>query len=381
MTTKIKVPDTKFNTPLVQGSTDKAVKEAAATSTKMYRVPLAAIKPIPGFNVRVDSEEYLAHRDMLVNSIRVNGFDETKPLAGYVAKEGDKNVIYITDGYTRLDAVLAHNADPDVGEDEEITTLPVVVRPGVQTLEDLTVALHTNNSGKPLTPFELGVIVKRLLALDQPPTKARIASRLSVTARYLDDVVMLADAPAAVRSHILKGEFSSTAAIQELRKDPEQAAKRISAAVSKAREKGKVRATAKDIGPRITKVRLSISVEDGADIKDIVKAAAARIRECLPVSGSDDDAVKTVIGDGEIALVIAHAKPEAPAKKPARKRKGAAPTPPPAADDGGLPEGAEPMEPEAVVVAADEDEGELAVMPPVVRNGPGVDDAVNDDNI
>lgn len=377
MATKLNIPPAKLDLELAAGSADKAAKEASATTSKLYRVPVEHIKTIPGFNVRVDSEDYIAHRDMLVASIRANGFDDTKPLSGYVAKEGEANVIYVTDGHTRLDAVQTLNADPDTAETDEIKTLPVVVRSTAPTLEDLTVALHTNNSGRPLTPFELGVVVKRLMAMEGAD-KQRIASRLAVTPRYIDDVLLLADAPAKVRNHVLRGEFSSTAAIQELRRNPEQAAERISAAVSKAQASGKTRATAKDVGVKMQKVRTTVSVATGTDMKEIVKAVAAQVRAAIAVetAGEGDDAVKLAAVDGTINIVIEVPAPEKPkpakaagdAEKPKRRRKAAeAPSEPESA-----PADAESGEEQAAVTVDDDEE---AILPPAVKSDPEAEGA------
>lgn len=324
--TKLTLPSSKVDIALAAGSTDAAMKAAEAKSTKLYNVPVAAIKPIDGFNVRVNSADYLAHRDMLVASIKANGFDQTKPLAGYVAKDGDKNVIFVTDGYTRLDAVNTFNADPDTAADDEIKVLPVLIRTPAPSLTDLTVALHTNNTGRPLTPFELGVVVKRLLREDGV-TKAIIATRLAITPRYVDDVLLLVNGPKAVREAVLDGTVSSTMAIQELRKagdNPDAAVERITAAVSKAKAAGKTKATRKDTGPKMVKVKHSISVAAGTDMKDIVKAAAAHIRATVAsVPHATDPEAKVADTDGSITLTIEVPAPEpvkaAPKAKPAKK--------------------------------------------------------------
>lgn len=402
------IPSSKVEIALAAGSVEPAMKSAEAKSTKLYRVPVAKIEPIPGFNVRVDSPDYRAHRDMIAASIKANGFDDSKPLAGYVHKTDDGNVIYVTDGHTRLDAVKMLLADKDSGV--SIEALPVVVRSPAPTLADLTVALHTNNTGRPLTPFELGVVVKRLLR-DEGADKKAIAERLAVTPRYLDDVLLLVNSPKAVRTAVLEGNVSSTMAIQELRKagdKPEAAAERISAAVAKAKASGKAKATAKDTGPKMKKVKAAVSVAEGTDMKEIVKAVAAAVRQAIPASvdGEGDDAVKLASVDGSISIVIEvpvpeKPKAEKPAKKPAAKKtaakkaepkaeatstdkpkrtrkKAAKPAPEPAAD-------------EEENITADEDAGDLGIdgaeeidrtdtdldmpLPPAVKNGEGVDDS------
>lgn len=385
---KLHIPKANMTAPIESGAIEKAVKDSGGSSTKMYRIPVAKILRIPGFNVRVDSEDYIAHRDMLVNSIKANGFDETKPLTGYVGKDDKgENVIFVTDGHTRLDAVETFNADPDAKKEDEIDALPVVVRRDQPSMADLTVALHTNNTGRPLTPFELGVVVKRLLA-EEDADKAEIARRLAVTPRYIDDVLLLADSPAKVRNHVLTGEVSSTMAIQELRRDPATAADRISAAVAKASAKGKKRATAKDVGPKLKRVTETMEVPVGTNMKELVKDVATKVREMIPVEGEGDDRVTVRVG--EIKLVIgveeepkAKPKKKTPAKKKAAPKKAKPESEPeaenqaePEADDLGI-EGAEPADDAPPPEAEAEDEDLSLPSPPAVKS----DEGTNDDNI
>lgn len=393
-TPTLTIPSSKVSISLAAGSTDAGMKAADAKTGKLYNVPIEKIRPIDGFNVRVDTPDYRAHRDMLADSMRANGYDSTKPLAGFVAKEGDANVIYVTDGYTRLDAANLVNQDEG---GPTITTLPVLVRSPAPSLTDLTVALHTNNTGRPLTPFELGVVVKRLLKEDGAD-KATIAKRLAVTPRYLDDVLLLVNSPKAVRTAVLEGDVSSTMAIQQLRKagdNPDKAAEAITAAVSAAKAKGKKKATAKDTGPKMVKTKHTVSVAAGTDMKEIVKAVAAHVRaQVASVPHATDPEAKVADTDGTVTLTIEvpapleekkapAAKKTASAKTPAikqaakeaaeeataeakkpRRKKAAAPAAD-AADDLGIP-GAE--------VASDGLDDEPAMIPPVVKNGEGVDD-------
>lgn len=405
--TAMAIPSSKVDIKLAAGSVEPAMKAAEAKSTKLYRVPVSAIKTIPGFNVRVQSADYIAHRDMIADSIRANGFDATKPLSGYVAKEGDKNVIYVTDGHTRLDAVSTINGDDT---DTNIDILPVLVHPADKSLTDLTVALHTSNTGRPLSPFELGVVVKRLMK-DEGADKAVIASRLAVTPRYLDDVLLLVNGPKEVRTAVLEGTVSSTLAIQELRKDPETAVAKITAAAAKAAPGKKV--TKKDLGPKMQKVKSTVSIATGTDMKEIVKAVAALVRKAIPAQadGDDEDAIKLALVDGTINLVIEvpaeekAAKPK-PAKKAAAAKKPAAAKPAKKADaepaaDKPKPKGKskpkpapapEPVEEDdnltaddsdddtddlgidGAEVASDGEDDEIAIIPPAVKNGEGVDD-------
>lgn len=322
MADKLTLPKAKFSHELTAAPVDPTMKAADATTAKLYRVPIAKITTIPGFNVRVQSPDYLAHVEQIRASIAANGYDSTKPLAGYVAKNGDENVIYVTDGHTRLAAVQAFNADPDLAEKDEITALPVLVQPKEVSLTDLTVQLHTANSGRPLSPFELGIVVKRLMA-EEGAKKAEIATRLGVTTRYLDDVLLLANAEPKVKQHVASGAVSSTMAIQLLRKDSDTAAEKIEAAVSKTAGTGK-KATKKHAEAKPLKTKLSVPFNAGDDMKEIVKAVAAQIRATVDAEeGEEDSKLSTVAG--MINLVIETPAPEKATPKakakPAKKAK------------------------------------------------------------
>ena len=148
-----------------------------------------------------------------------------------------------------------------------------------------------------------------------PLPTATPAARLAVTPRYLDDVLLLVNSPKAVRTAVLEGNVSSTMAIQELRKagdKPEKAAERIEAAVAKAKAAGKTKATAKDVGVKMQKVRSTVSIGEGTDMKEIVKAVAAKVREAIAANetGEGDDAMKVAAVDGTINIVIEVPAPE-----------------------------------------------------------------------
>lgn len=315
---KLNLPKAEFAHDVATGAVDPAMKTAGAKAAgKVHMVPVEKIKVIPGFNVRVESPDYIEHRDSIVTSLAANGYDPTRPIAGYVGKDGD---IFVTDGHTRLDAVTVHNATEGA---DEIEAIPVVVHPKEVSLTDLTVALHTANSGRPLTPFELGIVVKRLLS-EEGAEKKNIAARLGVTPRYLDDVLLLAGADKAIKQHVASGAVSSTMAIQLIRKDADSAAEKIEAAVKATAGTGK-KATKKHAGPKMKKIKVKVDVTDGADMKEIVKAAAAAIREAIPAQEVEDEAKLSTV-DGSITLVIEVPVPEKPKPK-APKGKAAAEKP------------------------------------------------------
>lgn len=372
---KMTLPPVNLDLNLERGKM-KAITEAATGKTTEYVVRVDQLRVLPGFNVRVrETEDYRQHVESLKTSIRENGFYANKPLAGFIGKEGDADVIYVTDGHTRLEAVQEIN-DEALKDEEQIEGLPVVLKPADANLADLTIALVQDNSGRPLTPYEMGVVVQRLANMkgengEPLYTKAEIARKLSVTERYIDDLNVLVAAPAKVRDAVLRGQVSSTLAIQELRKNPKKAEERIVAAVQKATAAGKSKATKKDVGTvKMQTIRHSVSLATGDTMGDVLKAVAAKVREV--VGHTAKDAGDKLTTDGTITVVIEVPAPEAekpaaapkatakPAAKAASAKKSGS-----AKKSTAKPAAAPAAAPEATSDAED-DGGEPARLPPAV---------------
>lgn len=388
---KMTLPAVNLDLTLEKGRM-KAITEAATGKSTEYIVKVDQLRTIPGFNVRVrETDDYRSDLDALKQSIRENGYYPNKPLAGYIGKEGDDDVIYVTDGHRRLEAVQEINAEA-LNDGEQIEGLPVVLKPADSSVADLTIALVQDNSGRPLTPYEMGVVVQRLAGMkdgENNPlfTKAEIARKLSITERYIDDLNVLVGAPAKVRTAVLEGSVSSTLAIQELRRNPKKAEERITAAVTKAKASGRTKATRKHVegNVRMQKVRLNVSMATGTPMGDVLKAMATQIRNTVPHSSKDDGDLLSV--DGTLTVVLEIPAPEpapAPAKAPkapkaAKPAKAAAkpakaPKPAKAAASAKKANGGAPAAPAAPAA----DDGEPAKMPPAV---PTVDSDADPDNI
>jgi ParB family chromosome partitioning protein len=366
---KMTLPAVNLDLKLESGKM-KAITAAATGKENTYIVPVDQLRPLPGFNVRVrETEDYRQHVENLKQSITENGFYHNKPLAGFIGKEGDEDVIFVTDGYTRLEAVNEINAE-DVDGTNELPGLPVSLKPADSTLADLTIALVQDNSGRPLTPYEMGVVVQRLAAMTDEDgsamfTKSDIARRLSVTERYIDDLNVLVAAPAKVRNAVLRGEVSSTLAIQELRKNPKKAEERITAAVSKATAAGKTKATKKDIvgHVRMKKVEIRVSLATGDTMGAVLQSIAKQLREAIPHASKEEGDQLQV--DGTVTLIAhipASSEPEAPeaVEEPAKAEK----APKAAGKKAGAKKAAKTPADESEAPTADE--GEPVRLPPAV---------------
>jgi ParB family chromosome partitioning protein len=272
-------PSTDYNEPIKQGDTRKGAKEAGAVKADAFLLPIDEIFTLPGFNPRVEGKDYDAHIKALADSIIANGFLPGKPLTVHAveeeieAEDGTKRVetlFYVVDGHSRFAA-----AKQAIERGADLKALPVIPTPADTSLADLTVqTVLNNNSTRPLTPLELAAVVKRLMNYEMP--KADIAARLSITARYIDDLLLLLAAPAPVLSAVRSGKVSATLAIQEIRQHGEKAAERISTAVVAAAP-GK-RVTAKALPKTATAAAKAKPAKTKAKVKDAIAAATSKTK-------------------------------------------------------------------------------------------------------
>lgn len=358
------VPAAKFATEFKPGAVVKAMTAAAAKGEKgaPFDVPLDNIRIADNFNVRVTgtpaSEERMAE---LVQSILANGFFRHKPLAVFVVADGDANVLYVKDGHRRFEAVQRANAaitEANAVEGAEqrplIDTLPVVATVAT-SLSDMLVEMGQSNTGEPFTMYEKGLLAKRLL--DENLTKEEIASKLSMTPRHLNNVLLLAAAPTKLRDMIVSDKITSTTGLK-LMKDPKTAVAKATDMVKASDAKGKKTAQPKDSTVKMQSAGLDIDFASGQNLKEILQTIAGKVRELVGHNASDD-AITTALGKIKVTIQtpapVAEPKPakdapktvadakaaaaahlggdKAPAKKPTAK-KAAAATPAPAGDAG-----------------------------------------------
>lgn len=328
---------------------------AGLAAEKLFQVALDKVRTLPDFNVRVESPDYREHIESLTESIRVNGFDKSKPLAGFVGKDGEDDVVYLIDGHSRLSAA----------QSLELPHVPIVVRKDPPSVQEATIALHTNNSGRPLTPLELGIVVKRLKATTEL-SMAEIASHLAITPRWASEVLMLAEAPAKVRQFVADGAVSATKAMTLLRKDPKAA---VATMGDMAKGTKPVRK------PKTPKIESYESVFDaGSDMKALVTAAAAAIRERMTAEDGGSIAGRfTIVFHADVPPAKAEDDDltAAPPAKPKRTRKKVAEVTPevPAADEDEDPLTADTAEPAPLA-----DEPLDLPPPPPVPTVDGADD-------
>ncbi|UIF89287.1 hypothetical protein [Cupriavidus sp. UYPR2.512] len=237
-----------FEKTLMFGGVKRLMSDIKAKSRDNYQVPLELIHELPDFNVRVHDEGYDQHIDNLAQSMLTEGFYQDKPLAGIVISEGGKDKIFVVDGYSRRSGALRANA---LGA--TIATVPMVFKSASTSLEDLTVGLVRANEGRPLTPFEKGIVCKRLEGYGME--RAEIAKRLNLSAVYVGQLLTLMGAPNEIRKLVQAGKLSAENALAAMKKHGEKAVEVLQTANAQAEASGKKRITEKSLpGAKLAKV-------------------------------------------------------------------------------------------------------------------------------
>lgn len=226
------------------GSVKAAMK--GVSSGDLYNIPFEQIYVQPGFNVREDNEEYRLHCENIYNLIKANGYDRSKPISGYIALIDGVDRFVLTDGHTRYRQVERLRK-----EGVEILTMPAVTAPRGTTTEDLIVQLATSNSGKSLAPYELGTVIKRLIAAGWE--EAMIAEKLNISTGYIGDLMLLHEQSKQIRDMVRKGQVSASFAIAMIKKHNVKALAVLQGAVEKATSEGRSKASRKDEAPTFKK--------------------------------------------------------------------------------------------------------------------------------
>ena len=225
-----------FTRELTPGNTKAAMKAVGAVSADLWQVEPTRLRILEGFNARIKNEGYTGRVRWIADSIKANGYYKDKPLSGFVAREDGVDVIYVTGGHRRHEAV--HLA---ISEGVDVPHVPVVIKPKGTGMEDLTVDLIVGNEGEPLTTYEQAVVCKRLAAFGWDSKE--IARRVGYsTAQYVDGLLALAGAPLPIRKMVIESVISATTAIEAIKKHGDKATDVLLAAVVKA---GGGRVTAK----------------------------------------------------------------------------------------------------------------------------------------
>ncbi|MFG8752208.1 ParB/RepB/Spo0J family partition protein [Pseudomonas aeruginosa] len=185
--------------------------KGAGGSSDLWKVPVNELKVLEGFNVRLPGPDLDEHLDFLTDSILEEGFFQHRPLAALVLEIDGELGLYVFDGHCRLES-----AKRAIAKGAPIELLPVVVQDGRNVnLDDLYVQQFRLNKGKEHTPFELGLLCKRLTKNGH--SDAVIAKRMGIKPQYVDGLMRLVNAPKPLVDAVLSNEMSASEAIKVIR--------------------------------------------------------------------------------------------------------------------------------------------------------------------
>jgi hypothetical protein len=195
-------------TAATAGAFQSVMKTAGASTTQaMWMVPFEAINVYPGFNPRdKESADYKNDVQSIKEQMLMDGWRKSKPAEVFVVD----GKIYLKDGHTRYEGAGLARA-----EGAEITHVPAIPVEKGTTMEELTVGLVLSNTGARLSPLGQSVVVGRLHK-QFGKTKEEIATRLSMSKKYVGQLLMLDSCPNELKAMISRGLVSSTLVIEAL---------------------------------------------------------------------------------------------------------------------------------------------------------------------
>lgn len=215
------------------------IKDIAVGRSDVYLIPVEEIFIKEGWNARDMSDQAnIDHVEELAKSIAENG--QKEPIRVYM----EDGKLYVSNGHSRRMAV-------DIARKKykaDIKAMKVIVEDKNSNEADRTFTMITSNSGKPLSPLEMGAVFKRMIEFGW--SEKELISKTGYTGQRVRDLLQLQAASPEIQKMIKAGKVSPTLAQQTIRQnknDMKIAAGVLKDAVTTATGAGKVKATGKHV--------------------------------------------------------------------------------------------------------------------------------------
>lgn len=211
----------------------------------------------PGFNLRIEDEDFAASIEALADHIVAGG----QYPALEVRPRADGGV-WIVDGHRRKRAIgLAIERGAPLQDKDGIAWVRVEAFTGNDA--DRVARVITSAEGRALKPLEVAEGYKRLAAFGWDA--ARIAKTVGKTPQHVTQLLTLANANSDVHQIVAAGGVSAAVAVDMVRKHGENAGQVLADEVGKARAQGKTKATASTIKGKALPAKVTAALADGVD--------------------------------------------------------------------------------------------------------------------
>jgi ParB-like chromosome segregation protein Spo0J len=215
-----------------------ALKDLAESRGTLLNFDPRKIKVKTGLNVRdVRTEDNQAHIENLAQSIADIGVKT--PLVIFL--DGDE--AYVVDGHCRLAATMLA-----ISRGAEIATIPCIPEPRGTSDAERVLSQVLYNSGKTLSPLELGAAFRRSMQMGL--TIEQISHKTGRSVSWITQMIDFQGAPKEIHEMVSQGAVSATLAAKVHKERGREAAKVLTKAVETAKESGLTRATERHVAPK-----------------------------------------------------------------------------------------------------------------------------------
>jgi len=289
------------------------LNEGTVKRADALKVRIEDIHEEPGFNLRIEGEDLEASIEALVAHIGQGG--------NYPALEvrpRDDGGVWIVDGHRRSRALHRLKA-----QGVPIEWISVVMFNGNDA--DRVARVMTSAEGRALSPLETAMGYKRLAAFEWTPDQ--IAKAVGKSRQHVDQLLILANAPAKVHKMVKDGTVSAAIAVDVTRKHGDSAGKVLDGHLDGAKGAGKKKITVGTIKGKPLPPKVVAPVIDGLDgFMDTLDADAHRVLAAVKSGTSNATTVQVdakalnYVLDVYQTLVDARAEQKRKAKAKAAKQ-------------------------------------------------------------
>lgn len=218
--------------------------------TTQFQIDPRLLEVEEGFNARdIDDEHVLSIADAITAGVVLPAIDVRV----------DAGRVIVVDGHHRRQAYLyLINSGTDIRR--------VDCRQFRGNDVDRIAHLVTSAQGKPLTPLEMGMQYKKLIALNL--TEKEIADKIGKSRQHVMDMLALARANADVHEQVKRGQVSAKVAMKIVKKHGDAAGEVIAGHIAAAAASGKKKVTEKIVEKKYRHVIVgTVLIDSGKGIK------------------------------------------------------------------------------------------------------------------